>query len=383
MGVSTIASAADDRITGGSGAQNIDALAGNDTVLGSTGSDTLIGNDGADLLVGNNGGDVLIGGAVGGADDGAPDTLIGGTGADTFVVGAGGYVYRGLAADSVSLVGTGWSTVGDTVAVAVDVDGDGVTDDSITFNVWSDGMGGQAYLSQDIATVTSAPCYLEGARIMTARGEVAVEALRVGDLVVTAHGQGPVLQPVVWVGRTRVHLARHPRPELAAPVLVCAGALGESTPHRDLRVSPEHAMFVEGRLVPAGLLVNGTSIVREPWWQVVTWYHVELPAHGLLMAEGAPAESYFDAGNRHLFGNGGALAALFPDFAAGRDERRYEDAACFPLLREEGPALDAIRAGLATRAAAMGAATRAITPADTARPAGWAIRMPVHERRLA
>ena len=42
--------------------------------------------------------------------------------------------------------------------------------------------------------------------------------------------------------------------------------------------------------------------IREPWWPVVTWYHVELPEHGLLMAEGAPAESYFDAGNRHMFG---------------------------------------------------------------------------------
>jgi hypothetical protein len=199
-------------------------------------------------------------------------------------------------------------------------------------------------------------------------------------LVVTAHGQGPVLQPVVWIGRTRVHLARHPRPELVAPILIRAGALGESTPHRDLRVSPEHAMFVEGRLVPAGLLVNGTSIVREPWWQVVTWYHVELPAHGLLMAEGAPAESYFDAGNRHLFGNGGALAALFPDFAAGRDERRHEDAACFPLLRAEGPELDAIRAALARHAGAAADTAPTAVPAAAERPAGWAIRLPAHNR---
>jgi hypothetical protein len=234
----------------------------------------------------------------------------------------------------------------------------------------------------DVVTVGGgAPCHLEGTRIMTARGEVAVEDLRVGDLVVTAHGRGPVLQPVAWVGRTRVHLARHPRPELVEPILVRAGALGEGAPHRDLRVSPEHAMFVAGRLIPAGLLVNGTSIVREPWWRVVTWHHVELPAHGLLVAEGAAAESYFDAGNRHQFGNGGALAALFPDFAAGRDERRYEDAACFPLLRAEGPELDAVRAKLARHAgAATGTAPTAL-PAAAERPAGWAIRLPVHNRR--
>jgi hypothetical protein len=346
----------------------------------------LVGGAGADTLDGGNENDILYGGGgtVLGSEadpDGVGDVLLGGNGDDTIFAQAGDYVNAGNA-----------GLLGDVVIVGG------------TSGNWSYQNAAGTHLGQSYtATLTSGsstiylnnvaeaevqfdsglPCYLEGTRIMTARGEVAVEALRVGDLVVTAHGQGPVLQPVVWVGRTRVHLARHPRPELAAPILVRAGALGENAPHRDLRVSPEHAMFVEGRLVPAGLLVNGTSIVREPWWQVVTWYHVELPAHGLLMAEGAPAESYFDAGNRHLFGNGGALAALFPNFAAGRDERRYEDAACFPLLREEGPALDAIRAGLATRAAAMGAATRAITPADTARPAGWAIRMPAHERRLA
>jgi len=212
---------------------------------------------------------------------------------------------------------------------------------------------------------------------MTARGEVAVEELEVGDLIVTAHGKGPVLQPVVWIGKRRVNLARHPQPELVEPILIRAGALGEGVPFRDLRVSPEHAMFVDGRLVPARLLVNGTSIVREPWWPVVTWYHVELPEHGLLMAEGAPAESYFDAGNRHMFGEG-ALAALFPDFAAGRDERRYEEAACFPLLREEGPELAAIRARLGERAAAVFGAAPA---APATEEPGWAIRLPDGARR--
>ncbi len=385
-----------DNISGDEGNDTVDGGVGNDTISGGDNNDVLYGNDGNDSIDGDGGNDTLIGGAGsdtlnGGSgndviygvgtydsvtgtitltgDGGVGDSLVGGSGNDTIYAGwndsvNGGGGFGGSGNDVVILPTSGtWTDTGDNAAGLYDI--------------WTDGNGHFVYLN-NIDTVTTAggvPCYLEGTRIMTARGEVAVEDLAIGDLVVTAHGKGAVLQPVVWVGKRRIDLARHPNRSVAEPILIRAGALGENVPFRDLRVSPEHAIFVDGRLVPAGLLVNGTSILREPWWQAVTWYHVELPAHGLLLAEGAPAESYFDAGNRQMFGEG-ALAALFPDFAAGRDERRYEEAACFPLLREEGAALSAIRAKLGDRAAAaFGAAP------VPARPAGWAVRMPGSGRR--
>jgi hypothetical protein len=232
-----------------------------------------------------------------------------------------------------------------------------------------------------------ATCYLEGTGILTLDGEVPVEALRSGDLVVVQRGPVRRTEPVVWVGRRRIDLAAHPRPARVEPVLIRAGALGENTPHRDLRVSPEHGLAVDGRLVPAGLLVNGASIVREPWWRVVTWYHVELPEHGLLLAEGAAAESYFDAGNRQAFDNGGLLAVLFPDFApAGPEARRlYAEAACLPVVGgADDPALAAIRARLAARAtdAGYGSTTDAAAPAAAPAPI-WMIRPAMQARRRA
>ena len=53
-------------------------------------------------------------------------------------------------------------------------------------------------------------------------------------------------------------------------------------------------------LVPVRLLVNGTSI-RHERVATVTYWHIELPAHAIVLAEGLPAKSYLDTGNRGAF----------------------------------------------------------------------------------
>lgn len=203
--------------------------------------------------------------------------------------------------------------------------------------------------SGNTITVDVIPCFVAGTRIATARGEVAVEELRVGDLVVTQGGGAP-LQPVVWLGHSHVDIARHRDPARIAPVRIAAGALAEGVPHRDLCVSPDHGIALDGHLVPAGLLVNGATIVQELWRPEVTYWHVELPAHALLVSEGAATESYLDDGNRKHFDNH-AIATLFKDFAAERANGRYAAQACRPVLKD-GPALERIRAGIAARSGA-------------------------------
>ena len=116
---------------------------------------------------------------------------------------------------------------------------------------------------------TDQACFAAGTRIGSPQGQIAVEDLRPGMLVQTCSGTP---RPVRWIGYRHVDFTRHPSPDEVRPVRIRAGALHAGVPARDLRVSPEHAMFVDGGLVPARLLLNGTSIVRESECRCVTWY---------------------------------------------------------------------------------------------------------------
>ncbi len=117
---------------------------------------------------------------------------------------------------------------------------------------------------------------------------------------------------------------------------------GRGCAARDLRVSPEHAFLLDGRLVPARLLINGGSIIQELWCHDVTYWHLELAAHGILIAEGAPAESYFDDGNGHLFDQP-AVRALQPRFDRAPGSRYAAEACAPPILDAADPDLPASR----------------------------------------
>ncbi len=150
-------------------------------------------------------------------------------------------------------------------------------------------------------------CFLEGTSIATASGSVKVESLNRGDMVMTADG---VEAPVRWVGRRQVSKT-FADPMQAAPIRVSAGALGENLPARDLFVSPGHALFIDGVLVQASALVNGTSIVRETNMpESYTYYHVELANHALVLAEGVAAETFIDNASRMNFDNWAEHEAL-------------------------------------------------------------------------
>ncbi len=154
--------------------------------------------------------------------------------------------------------------------------------------------------ASDFTLITdNIPCFLAGSHILTERGEVPVEALAVGDRVVTLLG---TLQPIVWIGQVR-KLITPGRQSDATPVLVRKGALAPNVPHRDLRITKGHSLFIDGVLIPAEFLVNHRSILWDDRTQEVEFYHIELAHHDVLLAEGAAAESYRDDGNRALFLN--------------------------------------------------------------------------------
>jgi len=90
-------------------------------------------------------------------------------------------------------------------------------------------------------------------------------------------------------------------------------------------------------LIPAKYLVNGQSIVQVECDEV-TYYHVELSRHAVLLAEALPAESYLDDGDRANFANHDGPVTLHPDFAS----RIWEAEGCAPLV-VTGPVLEAAR----------------------------------------
>jgi len=196
-------------------------------------------------------------------------------------------------------------------------------------------------------------CYARGTMIRTPAGEVPVERLRAGKQVITLADGDEVARPVKWLGHRRINLANHARPETVAPIRIQHGAFANNMPHRDLVVSPDHAIFVDGKLVCARQLVNGTTIRQETNWTAVDYYHVELDRHAILLAEGLPAESYIDTGNSGFFGNSGKPLVLHPDLTDESDYPTRETGSCAPFVWDAAN-VQPIWQRLADRAAALG-----------------------------
>ncbi len=189
------------------------------------------------------------------------------------------------------------------------------------------------------------PCFCPGTMILTTEGEVPVETLEVGQSVVTASGRS---RPIRWLGRRQFDIARHAAPAFVRPVRVKAGAFGPELPRRDLLISPGHSVFVEDALIPVRFLLNGTTVSQEQDAATVTYHHVELDEHDVLVAEGLPSESYLDTGNRGDFEHAGQPVELHPTF----EPKDWADT-CAPLIKS-GVTVEAVKRGLLARATGLG-----------------------------
>ena len=235
------------------------------------------------------------------------------------------------------------------------------------------GAAGYTEGSTSIVITSEAACYCTGTMILTDRGEVAVERLAEGDRVLTADGAA---RPIRWIGHRTLDLSRHPTPERVRPIRIRAHAVADGMPSRDLHVSPDHALLFDGMLILARQLVNGASITRDDQCLNVTYYHVELETHDILLAQGLPAESYLDTGNRDLFENALVPLVLHPGFDDGQQGRLARS--CRPLA-DDGAAVEPIWRRLAVRAMLLGfllpeAAETTRDPALRVVIGGWAIK---------
>jgi len=223
---------------------------------------------------------------------------------DTFTIGGVVYTYAGL-------------------VTSVPAQGGGTTSGFYATTPAETGSGSNAkdtyiFTKADPANnvqVTTGPgdfivCFLAGTRIATTTGQKTVEDLAIGDLVLTSSGAAV---PVLWVGRQTVATLFGLR-DADLPVCISAGALGEGLPARDLRVTSGHAMLIDGVLVNAGALVNGstiTKIARSELGEQFTVYHIETENHDIVLAEGAATETFVDNVSRARFDNFAEYQALF------------------------------------------------------------------------
>jgi hypothetical protein len=182
-------------------------------------------------------------------------------------------------------------------------------------------------------------CFAHGTHILTDRGEVLVEDLKIGDLVVTPNASSECM-PIRWIGRQ--HFVA-PFARFGQPVLIRAGALGDGMPMRDMRVSGDHCLYLDGNLVPAKLLANGTTIVMETGHVSIHYVNIELDEHTTVVAEGIDTETYLDTGNRGRFDNADETSEWLASRPA-RSDAVWVDGTAFAPPLWAGPKLDALKA---------------------------------------
>jgi hypothetical protein len=141
------------------------------------------------------------------------------------------------------------------------------------------------------AACKGASCFLPGTRIHAPEREVKIEQLQIGDEVLTAFGE---VKPIKFIGRKE--LSRQPSQTWngEGPVKISRFAIEGKAPHSDLYVSPAHAIYINGILIPANNLVNGSNIVAnaKPEALSLTYFHIELETHEPILAEGLAVETY-------------------------------------------------------------------------------------------
>lgn len=323
---------------GNGGNDYIDGRGGDDSLYGGDDADTILGGAGNDLVSGDAGNDLLYGGA-------GADTIAGGTGNDTIVIGAGSDGFGDVVIggensgdhDVLDLTAWGWALTNiiydpmDPENGTVEfLDGSGAVIGSMTFT--------------DIEQVI--PCFTPGTMISTDRGEVLVEDLRAGDKVVTRDNG---VQEIRWIGQRDLSLADLiVRPALR-PVEIAAGALGFGLPLRDMKVSPQHRMLMEGARTEmlfgeAEVLVAASHLTALPGIAQklcagISYIHILFDRHEIICANGAWTES-FQPAMRVVDGMQDAqrdeIAALFPEIA---DEGFHYPAARLSLKAHEARVL--------------------------------------------
>jgi hypothetical protein len=238
--------------------------------------------------------------------------------------------------------------------------------DSVTLDYTFD--DGSVSATSSVQAFVAVACYCAGTLILADHGEVPVEALQIGDRVITASG---VARPIKWIGK-RSYGGRFivGRKDIL-PVCFKAGSLGDGVPKRDLWISPHHAMYLQGMLIEARDLINDLTVTQAERVDEVEYFHIELESHDVIVAEGALSETFVDDDSRGMFNNAHEYKGLYPDAVTA--DARY----CAPRMRD-GYRIEAVRRAIDARAGRHASRVSAsmlrgnIDEMGAGRIAGWA-----------
>ncbi len=263
-------SAFDDLLTGDGNTNVLDGGAGNDTLVGGAGADTLIGGDGDDQFDGGAGDDTIYGGNGNDyfAAEAGNDALYGGDGNDTFLGGIGDTIDGGEGStdnDLLDLSAWGWSRTN------IIYDPLNHEDGTVQFLDASGNVIGSMGFTNIEKVV---PCFTPGTMILTDHGVIAVEDMQPGYLVETLDNG---LQPLRWIGRRDLSIADLIVQPKLQPIQIAAGSLDRGLPERDMMVSPQHRMLIEGAWAEMlfgepEVLVAATHLTRLPGIEQVQTY---------------------------------------------------------------------------------------------------------------
>jgi hypothetical protein len=173
-----------------------------------------------------------------------------------------------------------------------------------------------------------ANCFLKGTKILTADGERKIEDLANGDLLPTKFGG---LRPIQWIGRYPRKKSDPSKPWVndAMPVRIARSALAPELPRADLYVTAAHSLLIDGVLVPAEALINGTTITRYEASETdeLEFFHIRLESHDVVYAEGVPAETLLNVDES---------AVNFVEYLRRYGTPTTEEARCAPLVHIGG-----------------------------------------------
>lgn len=194
------------------------------------------------------------------------------TSTGSFDNGSLGFLYLDFAIESVEVFGTG-GNAGNWDLIEIGID------------------------SQSSAVV----CFTANTELQTPRGPRKVCELEAGDQVITQSGR---VRTIIATNARHVQPIELHRETRLLPIRIAAGALGAGVPERDLLVSRQHRILVASRivrricghdevLIPAFRLVGLPGIDVARAIKPISYHHIRLDCHDIVLANGAPAETLF------------------------------------------------------------------------------------------